>query len=300
MEINYLIPVLSVVVQLVCAYLYISAYRLEGKKNVLASVILAFFAIFTTLLTPYLDSRKAEVMLNKQAEMTEAAVVAGTTKLNKANEELRLAQEKTQKAVEALRQSQHEVKVLHGVINEGNMQITKSRLAQSAVAAKQGVAIQKAENSPMLNNPGNMSVGGSVIVGGKNHRITTIGEQPPTEAIADDVSGLTRSSAHVEKGQRVRILASGSIKIGGWAGTSQPEGRSSGFAGGDLSAYSIVSTYNHAALLYRVAGEADWLPYGQNCVFRAQRSGNLEFQVNDREQGNNSGSYKVTTQLFAD
>ena len=297
MEINYFLPALSVLVQLFCAYLYIIAYRTDGKKNVLASFILALFAIVTTLLTPYLDSLKAEVTLRKQAETMQAAIAAGTADLNHSNSEMRLAQEETRKSVEALRKSQQEVQVLRSVINNGTMLTNSTMLSKSASATTRGIAVQKAVRSPMLNNTGKISTeGGHVIMGSNGNRITTIGEPIASKTLQDKVSGLTSGKAYVEKGQRVRITAGGSINIGTFAGTSPPEGRPGGF----LSAYSIDKTFNHAALLYRIAGEKTWSPYGDNCVFEAQKNGNIEFQINDAEQVNNSGYYLVTTQIYAD
>jgi len=109
------------------------------------------------------------------------------------------------------------------------------------------------------------------------------------------VNTFIRTNIHVKSGDLIKIFATGNIKVGPWVGHSDPDGRSSGFAGADLSFYNIVQTLNHAALLYRFSGEgaSDWKFAGKQMEFYAQQNGFLEFQVNDNDQGNNSGAYEL-------
>ncbi len=108
-----------------------------------------------------------------------------------------------------------------------------------------------------------------------------------------NINTYMRSSIDVSPGDLILIKATGSIKVGPWVGHSDPNGRTGGFANADLSHYNIVPEFNHAALLYRMSGESEWQYAGKEIEFYAQSSGFLEFEVNDNDQGNNSGAYKV-------
>ncbi|HAD97173.1 MAG TPA: hypothetical protein DCG19_07180 [Cryomorphaceae bacterium] len=107
------------------------------------------------------------------------------------------------------------------------------------------------------------------------------------------VNSLTKTDIHVNPGDVIFIKATGSIKVGPWVGHSGPNGRMSGVGGADLSFYNIIEDMNHAALMCRISGDNTWRFAGEELEFYAQSSGFLEFEVNDRDQANNSGAYQV-------
>lgn len=107
------------------------------------------------------------------------------------------------------------------------------------------------------------------------------------------INSFTKTDVKVDPGDVVFIKATGSIKVGPWVGHSGPNGRMSGVGGADLSFYNIVENLNHAALMYRISGDSTWHFAGEELEFYVQGSGFLEFQVNDRDQANNSGTYQV-------
>lgn len=108
-----------------------------------------------------------------------------------------------------------------------------------------------------------------------------------------DVSKFIRSDIKVSPGDEVHIKASGSIKVGSFVGNSLPRGRTSGLFNADISAYNIIPSINHAALLYRISGDIQWQFAGEDLEFIAQREGYLEFEINDIDKSNNSGAYGV-------
>jgi hypothetical protein len=114
------------------------------------------------------------------------------------------------------------------------------------------------------------------------------------------VSTQTTSRIKVSRGDKVTIKAHGNIIVGPWVGGSDPDGRSSGFAGASLAQYNLVPNFNHAALLYRISRESGWRLAGKSVEFEADQDGALEFQVNDNDQGNNSGSYDVDVTIVSE
>jgi hypothetical protein len=115
----------------------------------------------------------------------------------------------------------------------------------------------------------------------------------PNDAIGVDVEGYKRSSVCVRNGDVVTMEAEGHIRVGAMVGTSDPDGRNTGVFGLSLESYNIVSTINHAALMYRLQGEREWRLAGKRRRFKASKDGCIEFQVNDNIQDDNVGSYTV-------
>ena len=112
------------------------------------------------------------------------------------------------------------------------------------------------------------------------------------------VYGNITSGIHVENGDLVNIKASGSIRVGAWVGNSGPEGISRGVGNISLAQYCYFPNFNHGALLYRI-GSDEWKCYlaGTDNNFISPQSGNIEFAVNDNDQGNNSGYYTVVVNV---
>lgn len=115
---------------------------------------------------------------------------------------------------------------------------------------------------------------------------------------ATDVGqGIEEVSLHVTKGQTVKIKAAGSIYTGDYVKYSTPVGKEylDGFPIPILDSYDIVGSYPHAALMFRISPEEKWKLCGNGRIFSAPEDGlmTIEFLVNDKDQGNNTGSYAV-------
>jgi hypothetical protein len=113
-----------------------------------------------------------------------------------------------------------------------------------------------------------------------------------------EISQYTNTGIAINKGEQIFITATGSISVGPIVGSSGPDGLGSGFMGASLESYNIVPNFKHAALMYKLSQADDWIQCGSNYKFKADKFGFLIFQVNDNDQGNNSGSYKVTVQKY--
>jgi hypothetical protein len=110
-----------------------------------------------------------------------------------------------------------------------------------------------------------------------------------------NIGGFVETKISLQPGDILKIQASGLIRVGPFVGTSGPKGidGDKGFAGGSLAAYNITTSCNHGCLLYRTSSGGQWQCYSEGTSVSIQDGGTLQFQVNDNDQGNNSGSYKV-------
>lgn len=97
---------------------------------------------------------------------------------------------------------------------------------------------------------------------------------------------LKTSSIYVNIGEEVKMEASGEVTFGFFAGGGSPNGIH-GFSG-----YNIIPNANHGALLARVKG-GNWQPIGSKGTLKADKSGLIEFIVNDRERSNNMGYFTI-------
>lgn len=93
----------------------------------------------------------------------------------------------------------------------------------------------------------------------------------------------------VQNNQTVTITASGSIKLGDFAGYSNPAGIS-GFTG-----YSYFPETPHGGLLVKLNDQ--WYFCGSSCMVKARKSSTLEFTVNDKDYQNNVGAYNLTVSI---
>lgn len=114
-------------------------------------------------------------------------------------------------------------------------------------------------------------------------------------------------------GDVVTVEANGSIKVGYLLGNVKPEGRNAGFLGFPLGdTFDIEPAFPHGSLMCRISGDDKWrrcamrefsgfnlLLFGEprKAVFTASSSGCLEFDVNDNEKANNSGSFHVIIRI---
>jgi hypothetical protein len=94
------------------------------------------------------------------------------------------------------------------------------------------------------------------------------------------------TTINVKKGDIIEVRATGYISVGLFAGSSSPAGID-GF-----TAYNRVSGFKHGALLVSVGG-SNWKGINQDMIFRAEKSGEVTFLVNDAEPQNNRGAYSV-------
>lgn len=96
------------------------------------------------------------------------------------------------------------------------------------------------------------------------------------------INGFVRSDLEVLPGDRLVVKATGLISVGDFIGTVGPDGKAT-FG----SAYNIVQRYPHGALLWRIDDDI-WRLCGSKLDVVVQSKGTIEFEVNDREQSNNS------------
>lgn len=112
------------------------------------------------------------------------------------------------------------------------------------------------------------------------------------------VNALLHTKIKIRIGEKVVISATGTINVGQWVGISGPEGKSGGVFGFPISNYNIVPNFRHALLMLKLQDADDWISCGANFEFTATKNGELIFQVNDNDQGNNQGAYEVTIQKY--
>ena len=138
------------------------------------------------------------------------------------------------------------------------------------------------------------------IIGNNNQGNTiNIDTTPkPKSQIGIDISGYIETNFEVHIGDSIVIRASGSMTIGRYVGQSTPKGKNSGLLNFPLTDYNLVKEFPHAALMYRINKDMDWKLCGNGVEFIAPKSGELEFQVNDNKQDDNSGAYQVEVVLY--
>lgn len=95
------------------------------------------------------------------------------------------------------------------------------------------------------------------------------------------------------KGAEITIKITGSVRIGQFLGTTGPNGKNGGVLGLPIESYSLVPEISHAAVMYRVHPNTEWLFCGEHQTFICQQEGDvkLEFFLNDRYIHDNSGHF---------
>jgi hypothetical protein len=112
------------------------------------------------------------------------------------------------------------------------------------------------------------------------------------------VNELTETNICVPAGSTVSVRASGSIRVGSFVGVVDPQGTEQGFMGAPLGdSYDLIRSLQHGALMCRMTGEQDWRLCAANLTFQSPLDGCLEFQINDNDQGNNSGAFDVNVSV---
>lgn len=107
------------------------------------------------------------------------------------------------------------------------------------------------------------------------------------------VNQLTSSNLTFQENEFVWVQPSGEVKVGPFVGFVSPQGDSSLF----LTGYSIAPAIPHGALMCRIKGQAEWYYCGEEFAVRSEVTGQLEFQVNDNDQGNNDSSTAFTVRI---
>ncbi|GAB3491319.1 hypothetical protein GCM10027341_04140 [Spirosoma knui] len=101
------------------------------------------------------------------------------------------------------------------------------------------------------------------------------------------INSSTQTAAmDVAKGDKITVAASGSITLGFFAGSGDPNGID-GF-----ESYSVARELRHGSLIGRI-GDGNWFSVGTLKTFVAPADGPLQLQINDNDPSNNSGSFTV-------
>jgi eukaryotic-like serine/threonine-protein kinase len=116
----------------------------------------------------------------------------------------------------------------------------------------------------------------------------------PVATATHAVSGATKSGLLVQKGQTIQVSASGTITVGSFVGSVPPSGTNQPF----LEQYDLVTDHPHGALLCRLDSETTWRLCSTSFRFVAPLDGELLYEINDKEQANNTGSFSVTATIY--
>lgn len=102
------------------------------------------------------------------------------------------------------------------------------------------------------------------------------------------------------KGDRLKLTVNGQIMIGQYVGNTDANGKVSGILGFNMSPFSHLPEFSHAALLYRFPGYSDWEVTGlqKTILVPADSPLKIEFLINDRKDTDNSGAFDVETEVF--
>lgn len=111
------------------------------------------------------------------------------------------------------------------------------------------------------------------------------------------VNKYQKTTVCVTAGTRLQITAGGVISFGPNIRFADPNGKDTlmGFVPIDRQYYK--ENFPFGALMCKLDSEREWQMCGVQKSFAAAVAGCLEFEVNDREQRDNSGAYSVTVDL---
>lgn len=134
--------------------------------------------------------------------------------------------------------------------------------------------------------------------GGKADDPADDGEDAPTDFTVDVPVDHSWSDTGVdlERGEMFSVLASGTIDFG--SASTDPEG----YGPDTYDQYNVVPCADHAGLVGRIGQDGEPFFLGAEAVSVATRAGRLYLGVNDKNIGDNSGSYAVrlTTDISHD
>ncbi|MDX1911533.1 MAG: hypothetical protein SFV22_08620 [Saprospiraceae bacterium] len=141
-----------------------------------------------------------------------------------------------------------------------------------------------------INNP----VNSVSLIDSHGNTINIKEDEKPAIKKEISVSEDTDTGIELRAGDRVQIKATGSIRVGAFLGHSGPEGIQCYMC----ERYNIVKQFKHGSLMFKRSGLSSWEYCGQSRVFTVASPGELSFEINDNEQGNNIGYYVVEIQVF--
>lgn len=118
---------------------------------------------------------------------------------------------------------------------------------------------------------------------------------PSVRSYSQTVARKVSTRIMVRANDNIEVRARGRVRVGPFIGEVGPEGANDGQ---ELwgSSYSISRQFRHGSLLYSYTGDDEWHYCGKSCSFSlypSSPSGYLEFEINDSDQGNNSGAFEL-------
>ncbi len=157
----------------------------------------------------------------------------------------------------------------------------------TAASTNGGVTVGDGNSGPIIND-----TDGDVIV-----NENAVSPTPAVYEVWEVYDGVTTNIC-VQKGDAVSVSANGGISVGPSVGSVGPEGTDKGLLGFSLDGYDIYPEFSHGVLLCKLDTEQRWMECGTALEFQAQLDGCIQFDVNDNEKENNSGSFEVTVEVF--
>ncbi len=141
----------------------------------------------------------------------------------------------------------------------------------------------------------NRNAGNSIsLIDSYGNTINVKEDEEPTIKKEINVHDLTNSGITIRTGDRVKITATGSIRVGGFLGHSTPEGIQCYMC----EQYNIVQQFKHGSLMFKRSNSVNWEYCGLSRVFTVNSPGELFFEINDNDQKNNIGYYEVEVQVY--
>lgn len=118
---------------------------------------------------------------------------------------------------------------------------------------------------------------------------------------------MAESGICVRQGDKVKISATGMMIVGEFVGMLGPEGKEHFQLGGLFTTpidpiYDIIPELPHGVLLFRIADPTlsateGWMHYDAIKQFTADKAGCLEFDMNDKDNTDNSGAFTVQVDI---
>lgn len=102
----------------------------------------------------------------------------------------------------------------------------------------------------------------------------------------------TRTRIYLNPGDKAIINATGSIRLGMFAGYSGPDGIN-GF-----TSFSATSNARHGALVYSHSGTRDWHYVGSNNTLTTDKAGFLSLTLNDNSTDDDEGQFIVNYEII--
>lgn len=104
----------------------------------------------------------------------------------------------------------------------------------------------------------------------------------------------SKTDLKVEKGDVVVLTATGKVSYGMFTGYTGPKG----FRNGAYKSYNRTQEMNHGELFFTVSSDP-YLFYPLNELNLINSSGAIVFHINDKEVGNNSGSFNAIIKVYS-